>query len=88
MKITKKSFLFALLVCLPIISMMGNMKVGNNKYERRDYLGAIEQYKKTAEGNSNEKTVANAKYKIGECYSLLNEPKEAVSYLGEAIAGF
>ena len=87
MKITKKSFLFALLVCLPIISMMGNMKVGNNKYERRDYLGAIEQYKKTAEGNSNEKTVANAKYKIGECYSLLNEPKEAVSYLGEAIAG-
>lgn len=87
MKMNKRNFLFALLVFLPIISMMGNMKLGDNKFERRDYLRAIEQYKKSAEKSGNEKTVANAKFKMGECYSLLNEPTDAVSYLGEAIAG-
>ncbi len=87
MKITKRCFLFALMIALPIVSMMGNMKMGDNKFDRKDFIGAIQQYKKTADLSSNDKRVALAKYKIGESYSLLNEPKEAVAFLGEAIAG-
>ena len=73
MKITKRCFLFALMIALPIVSMMGNMKMGDNKFDRKDFIGAIQQYKKTADLSSNDKRVALAKYKIGESYSLFCE---------------
>ena len=62
---------------------------GNTEFLKRNYEGAIEEYKKTINAtdstDSKDKSVAFAKFRVGECYSNLNNPEEAVNYLNEAI---
>ncbi len=84
MKVHNKITLLIPLILFSSIAMANTSK-GNKKFYQKDYIGAIEEYKKTAENSKDETAIAFAKYKIGECHTLINEPKEVVSYIGEAI---
>lgn len=88
MKLNKNILLLA--VCTLIISSAnaGN-SAGDTRFLHKDYLGAIEKYKRTiekaGESERSKNKVAYAKFKIGECNSYLNQPQEAVTFISEAI---
>ena len=87
MKVNRIHIILCLLgLSLPI--MASNIS-GNTEFLKRNYEGAIEEYKKTINAtdstDSKDKSVAFAKFRVGECYSNLNNPEEAVNYLNEAI---
>jgi outer membrane protein OmpA-like peptidoglycan-associated protein len=65
----------------------GSNIAGNTEFLKRNYEGAIEQYKETLSNTDSTKSKSEtfALYRIGECYSYLNEPEEAVNYLNNAI---
>ena len=67
--------------------MAASNLAGNTEFLKRNYEGAIVEYKKTIEGSDSIKSKkdAYALYRIGECYSYLNNAEEAVNYLNNAI---
>ncbi len=84
MKLNRISIIFCLLG-LTMPCMASNI-TGNTEFLKRNYEGAIEEYKETL---SNDSTKSNSEsfalFRIGECYSHLNSPEEAVNYLNDAI---
>ena len=85
MKLNRISIIFCLLgLTMPIVA--SNI-TGNTEFLKRNYEGAIVEYKETIEGSDSikSKKQAYALYRIGECYSYLNNPEEAVNYLNNAI---
>jgi tetratricopeptide (TPR) repeat protein len=60
---------------------------GNTEFLKRNYEGAIVEYKKSIESTDSIKSnrQAYALFRIGECYSYLNKPEEAVNYLNNSI---
>ncbi len=62
---------------------------GDVRFAQHNYAGAIQAYQasiSSADSAQNcSKKAAYAKYKIGECYSNLNQPEEAVQFLNDAI---
>ena len=85
MKINRISIIFCLLG-LSLPSMASNI-TGNTEFLNRNYEGAIVEYKETLNNADSIKSdkEAFALYRIGECYSKLNNPEEAVNYLNDAI---
>ena len=82
------SVLFGL--CCSIATWAGNV-AGDTQFFKHNYTGAIKEYqqsigKKDSAQNCSEKA-AYAKFKIGECYSYLNQPGEAVQFINDAIIG-
>ncbi len=85
MKLNRISIIFCLLgLTMPTF---GSNIAGNTEFLKRNYEGAIEQYKETLSNTDSTKSKSEtfALYRIGECYSYLNEPEEAVNYLNNAI---
>ena len=85
MKLNRISIIFCLLgLAMP---MAASNLAGNTEFLKRNYEGAIVEYKKTIEGSDSIKSKkdAYALYRIGECYSYLNNAEEAVNYLNNAI---
>lgn len=85
MKLNRISIIFCLLgLAMP---MMASNLTGNTEFLKRNYEGAIVEYKETLSGADSTKSSkeAFALYRIGECYSYLNNPEEAVNYLNNAI---
>ena len=85
MKLNRISIIFCLLgLTMP---SFGSNITGNAEFLKRNYEGAIKEYQETlnnADSIKNDKE-AFALYRIGECYSNLNNPEEAVNYLNDAI---
>ena len=85
MKLNRISIIFCLLgLTMP---SFGSNITGNTEFLKRNYEGAIVEYKETLSNADSTKTdkEAFALYRIGECYSNLNNPEEAVNYLNDAI---
>ena len=84
MKLNRISIIFCLLgLTMPCLA--SNI-TGNTEFLKRNYEGAIEEYKETLSNDSTKSSSETyALYRIGECYSYLNEAEEAVNYLNEAI---
>jgi tetratricopeptide (TPR) repeat protein len=85
MKLNRISIIFCLLgLTMPTF---GSNIAGNTEFLKRNYEGAIEQYKETLSNTDSTKSKSEtfALYRIGECYSYLNNPEEAVNYLNNAI---
>ena len=84
MKLNRISIIFCLLgLTMP---SFGSNITGNTEFLKRNYEGAIVEYKETLSGDSvKSDKEAFALYRIGECYSNLNNPEEAVNYLNDAI---
>ena len=79
----------SIIFCLLGLTMpsFGSNITGNTEFLKRNYEGAIVEYKETLSNADSTKTdkEAFALYRIGECYSNLNNPEEAVNYLNDAI---
>ena len=84
MKLNRISIIFCLLgLTMPCLA--SNI-TGNTEFLKRNYEGAIEEYKETLSNDSTKSSSETyALYRIGECYSYLNEAEDAVNYLNEAI---
>lgn len=85
MKLNRISIIFCLLgLTMPILA---STLTGNTEFLKRNYEGAIVEYKKSIESTDSIKSnrQAYALFRIGECYSYLNKPEEAVNYLNNAI---
>ena len=85
MKLNRISIIFCLLgLTMP---SFGSNITGNTEFLKRNYEGAIVEYKETLSNADSTKTdkEAFALYRIGECYSNINNPEEAVNYLNDAI---
>ena len=85
MKLNRISIIFCLLgLTMP---SFGSNITGNTEFLKRNYEGAIVEYKETLSNADSTKTDKEsfALYRIGECYSNLNNPEEAVNYLNDAI---
>ena len=84
MKLNRISIIFCLLgLALP---SFGSNITGNTEFLKRNYEGAIEEYKESLTNDSTKKNSETfALFRIGECYSNLNNPQEAVNYLNNAI---
>ena len=84
MKLNRISIIFCLLgLTMP---SFGSNITGNTEFLKRNYEGAIVEYKETLSGDSvKSDKEAFALSRIGECYSNLNNPEEAVNYLNDAI---
>ena len=67
--------------------ILASTLTGNTEFLKRNYEGAIVEYKKSIESTDSIKSnrQAYALFRIGECYSYLNKPEEAVNYLNNAI---
>ena len=85
MKLNHISIIFCLLG-LTMPSMASNI-TGNTEFLKRNYEGAIVEYQETLNNADSVKSdkQAYALYRIGECYSILNNAEEAVNYLNDAI---
>ena len=84
MKLNRISIIFCLLG-LSLTSFGSNI-TGNTEFLKRNYEGAIVEYKETLSSDSvKSDREAFALYRIGECYSNLNNAEEAVNYLNDAI---
>ena len=66
---------------------MASNITGNTEFLKRNYEGAIVEYQETLNNADSVKSdkQAYALYRIGECYSILNNAEEAVNYLNDAI---
>lgn len=86
-----KTRIITWITCLTLSSTLAwaNNITGNRLFEQHNYIGAINAYltsiseQDTAQHCSEK--AAYAKYKIGECYSYLNNPQQAIVYLKDAI---
>lgn len=84
MKLNRISIIFCLLGLA--IPSFGSNITGNTEFLKRNYEGAIEKYKETLTADSTKSNSETfALFRIGECYSNLNNPEEAVNYLNDAI---
>ncbi len=84
MKLNRISIIFCLLgLAMP---SFGSNITGNTEFLKRNYEGAIEKYKETLTADSTKSNSETfALFRIGECYSNLKNPGEAVNYLNDAI---
>lgn len=90
----KKSITIVCAACLSLcysLSAWAGNTTGDTQFLKHNYAGAIKEYQKSiGKGDSAQNCsdkAAYAKFKIGECYSNLNQPNEAVQYINDAIIG-
>ena len=88
----KKQTSFLIITCIGLcfaLHVWAGNTAGDTRFMQHNYSSAIEAYKKSiSEKDSAQncsKKAAYAKFKIGECYSYLNQPEEAVQYINDAI---